>query len=76
MLFELAYGIYKGRNTYRLNDAVGSLFLGTLSQVRRFVTLGGGGYVYYLITQYMALPLMDTSHWWTWVFAFVLYDFC
>ena len=76
MLFELAYGIYKGRNTYRLNDAVGSLFLGTLSQVRRFVTLGVGGYVYYLITQYMELPLMDTSHWWTWVFAFVLYDFC
>ena len=36
MLFELAYGLFRGRNTYRLNDSVGSLFLGTLSQARRF----------------------------------------
>ena len=76
MLFELAYGLIRGRNTYRLNDSVGSLFLGTLSQARRFVTLGVGGYVYYLITQYFSLPLLDMNHWSTWVMAFVLYDFC
>lgn len=50
MLAELAYGLKKGRNTFRLNDSVSSLFLGVLSQARRFVTLGIGGYVYYLIT--------------------------
>jgi alkylglycerol monooxygenase len=73
---ELVYGLLKGRNTFRLNDSVSSLFLGVLSQARRFVTLGVGGYFYYLITQYFSLPLLDASHWFTWVLAFVLYDFC
>ena len=76
MLLELVYGVANGRNTYRLNDSVSSLFLGVLSQARRFVTLGIGGYVYYLITEYFSLPLMDTSSWWTWVLAMLLYDFC
>ena len=73
---ELVYGLLKGRNTFRLNDSVSSLFLGVLSQARRFVTLGVGGYFYYLIAQYFSLPLLDASHWFTWVLAFVLYDFC
>ena len=73
MLLELAYGVAKGRNTYRLNDSVSSLFLGVLSQARRFVTLGIGGYVYYLVTEYFSLSLMDTSSGWTWLLAMVLY---
>lgn len=76
MLVELAYGWGKQHNTYRLNDSVGSLFLGTLSEAQRFLTLGAGGYVYYLITAYFSLPLMDAGHWFTWLLAFVLYDFC
>ncbi|GAB5453646.1 MAG: sterol desaturase family protein [Halioglobus sp.] len=76
MLFELVYGYYKQNNTYRLNDSVSSLSLGVLSQARRFVTLGVGGYVYYLVTEYFSLPLMDAGHWFTWVLAMVLYDFC
>ncbi len=76
MILELAYGHRVGRNTYRLNDSCSSLFLGVLSQARRFVTLGVGGYVYYLITEYFSLPLMDADHWYTWVLAIVLYDFC
>ncbi len=76
MLAELAWGIRKQRNTYRVNDSVGSLFLGVLSQARRFVTLGVGGAVYYLIGEYFALPMMDSGHWLTWLLAFVLYDFC
>ncbi|HEY7776881.1 MAG TPA: sterol desaturase family protein, partial [Kineobactrum sp.] len=76
MLVELAYGWRKQHNTYRLNDSVGSLFLGTLSEAQRFLTLGAGGYVYYLITEHFSLPLMDAGHWFTWLLAFVLYDFC
>ncbi|MEP1469855.1 MAG: sterol desaturase family protein [Halieaceae bacterium] len=76
IVLELAYGIWRRNNTFRLNDSIGSLFMGTLSQARRFVTLGVGGYVYYLITQYFSLSLMDASHWFTWVLAMVLYDFC
>ena len=76
ILAELAYGLWSGRNTYRLNDSFSSLSLGVLSQARRFVTLGAGGYIYYLLTEYFSLPLMDASHWFTWVLATVLYDFC
>ena len=62
MLLELAYGLQKGRNTFRLNDSVSSLFLGVLSQARRFVTLGVGGYVYYLVTKkrYFHKPTLAT----------------
>jgi sterol desaturase/sphingolipid hydroxylase (fatty acid hydroxylase superfamily) len=73
---ELLYGIKVRRNTYRLNDSFGSLSLGVLSQARRFVTLGVGGYVYYLITEHFSLPLMDANHWWTWLLAMLAYDFC
>lgn len=73
---ELAYGVSNGRNTYRLNDSVSSLSLGVLSQARRFVTVGVGGYFYYLVTRHFSLPLMDTSSWWTWALAVVVYDFC
>jgi sterol desaturase/sphingolipid hydroxylase (fatty acid hydroxylase superfamily) len=76
IFIELGYGIAKGRNTYRMNDAAGSLFMGTLSQARRFAIVGVGGYVYYFITAYFSLPLMDTSFWFTWVLAFVMYDLC
>ena len=76
MVVELIYGLVVKRNTYRLNDSISSLFLGTLSQARRFVTLGVGGAVYYFITQYFSLPLMDATHWLTWLLAMVLYDFC
>ena len=72
ILAELAYGLWSGRNTYRLNDSFSSLSLGVLSQARRFVTLGAGGYIYYLLTEYFSLPLMDASHWFTWVLATVL----
>lgn len=76
IVLELFFGLVKRRNTYRLNDSVSSLLLGTLSQARRFVTLGVGGYIYYLFTQHFSLPLMDASHWFTWVLAMVVYDFC
>ncbi|MEE4202992.1 MAG: sterol desaturase family protein [Halieaceae bacterium] len=76
ILLEFVWGWWRGNNTYRLNDMFSSLMLGNLSQARRFVTLGVGGLVYHWITDYFSLPLWDASAWWTWVVAFVLYDFC
>lgn len=76
ILLEFLWGWWRGNNTYRLNDMFSSLMLGNLSQARKFVTLGVGGLVYHWITQYFSLPLWDASAWWTWVVAFVLYDFC
>jgi alkylglycerol monooxygenase len=76
MVLELAYGVYRGRNTYRLNDAIGSLFMGILRTVNKFVLIGVGGYVYYSIEQYYALWRMDSSSWMTWAFTWVAYDLC
>ena len=76
MVFELVWGLRAGRNTYRVNDAVGSLFLGTLSQARKFITLGLGGYFYHLTTEYFSLSMMSSRSVWTWVLATILYDFC
>lgn len=76
MVLELFWGLRVGRNTYRVNDAVGSLFLGTLSQARKFITLGIGGYVYHLTAEHFSLSLMSSKSIWTWVLASILYDFC
>ena len=76
IIAEWLYGLGRHHNTFRLNDSISSLFLGVLSQASRFVTLGVGGYVYFLVSKYFSLPLMDGSHWFTWVLAIVLYDFC
>ena len=76
ILLEFLWGWWRGNNTYRLNDMFSSLMLGNLSQARRFVTLGVGGVVYHWVTEYFSMPLWDASVWWTWVIAFVLYDFC
>jgi alkylglycerol monooxygenase len=76
IIIEMTYGAMKGRNTYRLNDGAGSLFMGTISQARRFVVIGVGGYAYHLVTEYFSLSLMDSANWFTWVLAFVLYDLC
>ncbi len=73
---EFFWGWWRGANTYRLNDMFSSLMMGNLSQARRFLTLGMGGLVYHWITEYFSLALWSTSSWWTWVVAFVLYDFC
>jgi hypothetical protein len=35
---EAAWGRWRGRNTYRLNDAINSLSLGVLSQVSAVLT--------------------------------------
>ena len=35
---EYAYGRWRGRNTYRLNDAINSISLGMLSQISAVLT--------------------------------------
>ena len=76
MAIEFAYGVIKGHNTYRINDSVSSLFMGTLRTASKLVLIGLGGAVFAAIEQHYALWRMDTAHWGTWVFAFVAYDLC
>ena len=76
ILIELAYGIIKKKNTYRLNDAISSLFMGSLRSANKPIIIGLGGYVFYAIETEYALWRMDASSSIVWVFAFVFYDLC
>lgn len=73
---EWSWGRWRGRDTYRLTDAVSSLTLGGLSQARRFVALGAGGAVYAWLVSVTPFTTWSAEGWWAWVVAFVLYDLC
>ena len=77
MLLEFAWGLRRGRNTYRLNDTLNSLSLGMLSQwVGVFSWLfnfGIYGAVYAALTQ-SPQPFWLTP--WGWLLALLLYDLC
>lgn len=73
---EYAVGRWRGRNTYRLNDALNSIGLGILSQVSgvfvKAMTIG----IYAVVYQHAALWRLDAGSVWVWVAALVLYDLC
>ena len=75
ILIELTYGIIKKNNTYRLNDAISSLFMGSLRSANKLIIIGLGGYVFYLIVTNNSLWRMDANSPLVWVFAFIVYDF-
>ena len=75
ILIEFAYGIIKKNNTYRLNDAISSLFMGSLRTANKVIIISIGGYVFYLIETHNSLWRMDGSSPLVWIFAFVVYDF-
>ncbi len=75
---EFAWGIYRKRNTYRLNDAVNSISLGMLSQVSAVFTRLLRVGIYTAVYSSVAL-FPDTAFWTTWygwLLALVFYDFC
>jgi len=75
---EYAWGVWRGRNTYRLNDAINSISLGMLSEA------SGALLVLFRIGIYTALAthvaLVDAQAFWLspvgWLLALVFYDFC
>ena len=72
---ECAVGIARGRNTYRLNDAMASIGLGMLSQVvGLFTTLLMIG-IYTLVFTHAALRPLPVDSPWVWIAALLLYDF-
>jgi len=75
LVLELAYGKLIGHNTYRLNDTISSLFMGSIRGTSGILKIGFSGYVYYQIETHFSLWRMDTSLWITWIFAFIAYDF-
>ena len=75
ILIELSYGIIKKNNTYRLNDAISSLFMGSLRSANKLIIISFGGYIFYLIETHNSLWRMDATSPLVWIFAFVIYDF-
>lgn len=72
---EYAWGVRKGRNTYRLNDAINSISLGMLSEITKVVFRLG---IYTAIFSAAALWRND-AFWMSplgWLLALVFYDFC
>ena len=86
MAIELAWGWHlqrrgKGKNTYRLADAINSLSLGMMSQFTAvFTRLLRVGIYTYLYTSVSLVPLEAAQAFWNtwygWCLALVFYDFC
>ena len=72
---EFAVGVARGRNTYRLNDALNSIGLGVMSQATgilvTFFTLG----LYALAYDRLAVASWPIASVWTWLAALLAYDF-
>jgi alkylglycerol monooxygenase len=77
---ELAWGIAKGRNTYRLNDAINSLSLGVLSQITAIFGRGLRIGMYALIFHFAQPWAGNFKAFWStplgWFLALIFYDFC
>jgi sterol desaturase/sphingolipid hydroxylase (fatty acid hydroxylase superfamily) len=76
IFIELAYGLFRGKNNYRLNDAVTSIHLGLISRFPTLLGLGVGGAVFAFAASELNLRLLPEKSWLTFAIAFVLYDFC
>jgi sterol desaturase/sphingolipid hydroxylase (fatty acid hydroxylase superfamily) len=73
---EFVVGVVRGRNTYRLADAMASISAGMLSEITKlFLRLGAIG-VYGLVFSHLALWQLPADAWWVWLLALVGYDFC
>ncbi len=75
MLLEWAVGVARGRNTYRLNDAISSIGCGLLNQTSNVLVRALGVGVYALAYEHLALIQLPADAWWVWVFALLAYDF-
>ena len=68
-------GVRRGRNTYRVNDALNSLGLGVMSQVigvlTKLFTLG----IYVWVYERFAITSLSESSWLVWAMALLFYDF-
>ena len=73
---EFLVGLKRGRNTYRLNDAMNSIGLGIISQLvdlfAKLFTL----WLYALVFEHASLWQLSAKDAWVWVVGLVLYDFC
>ena len=76
IVIELVYGLATGKNNYRLNDAITSINIGLISRFPTILNLGFQGAIFAYAAQSLNLRLLPEDSVFTYVFAFVLYDFC
>ena len=73
---EFVVGLRRGRNTYRLHDALSSIGLGILSQIvgvfTKLATLG----LYVLVFTHLAPWQLPADAAWVWIAGLLLYDLC
>ena len=74
---EFAVGRARGRNTYRLNDALNSIGLGIMSQVAGvFSTLFAIGHLHAGCSSTSRCGELPADSLWVWLGALLVYDFC
>ncbi|WP_409970413.1 sterol desaturase family protein [Piscinibacter sp.] len=73
---EFLVGWKRGRNTYRLNDALNSIGLGVMSQIigvfSKLFAIG----IYIVVFEHAALWRLPQDALWVWVFGLLFYDLC
>jgi len=73
---ELLYGWLVKKQTYRLNDTINSLQLGTLSTLNKVLRLGISAAVLGALVNWLGVPQWSMASPWQWGIAFIAYDFC
>ncbi|MBE8591008.1 sterol desaturase family protein [Pseudomonas sp. MAFF 301449] len=76
IVVELLADRWRGQRNYRVADAINSLSTGVLSTTTGLLTKGVGLLTYAFALKHLAVIELPAQSVWTWVFAFVLYDFC
>ena len=76
IVVELLADRWRGQRNYRVADAINSLSTGVLSTTTGLLTKGVGLLTYAFALQHLALIELPAQSVWTWLFAFVFYDFC
>ena len=76
IVVELLADRWRGVRNYRVADAINSLSTGVLSTTTGLLTKGVGILTYAFALKHLAIIELSAQSVWTWVFAFVFYDFC
>jgi sterol desaturase/sphingolipid hydroxylase (fatty acid hydroxylase superfamily) len=73
---EFWVGVKRGRNTYRLNDALSSIGLGIMSQLTGVFATAITAGIYTLAFSHVALWELPANQLWVWIVGLVVYDLC
>src|SRR3954465_5192901 len=71
---EFLVGLRRGRNTYRLNDALNSIGLGIMSQIVGLFSALFTVWLYVLVFEHASLWQLPANSLWVWLVGLVFYD--